>query len=66
LPENKLLLLQWMMHILPAVITGEPMEIIDIYTTEPTFVIDLAIILPTAIYCGIMLIKKRAFAYQLF
>lgn len=57
--------LQWLAYIMPVVISGKPMEIIDIYTSEPTFVIDLAIILPTAIYCGVMLLKKKAIAYQL-
>ncbi|MFY9114258.1 MAG: hypothetical protein WAO23_03330, partial [Dethiobacteria bacterium] len=57
--------LVWMMFIIPSVVSGEPMEIIDIYTTEPTFAIDLAIILPTALFCGIMLLKKKEVAYQL-
>jgi len=57
--------LQWLSYILPVVISGRPMEIIDIYTTEPTFTIDLAIILPTTIYCGVMLLKKKRIAYQL-
>jgi len=57
--------LQWLMLILPSVIYGKPMEIIDIYTSEPTFVIDLAIILPSTIYCGIMLMRKKTIAYQL-
>lgn len=56
--------LQWLMFILPSVFTGEPMKIIDIYTTEPTFVIDLAIILPSTLYCGIMLIREKTTAYQ--
>lgn len=56
--------LQWLMFILPSVFTGEPMKIIDIYTTEPTFVIDLAIILPSTLYCGIMLIREKTIAYQ--
>jgi hypothetical protein len=46
-------------------IYGQPMEIIDVYTTEPTFVIDLAIILPSVLYCGIALMKKKKAAYQL-
>lgn len=57
--------LQWLMFVLPTILSGTPMEIIDIYTTEPTFVIDLAVILPTALYCGVMLIKKKSVAYQL-
>ena len=57
--------LQWLIFIFPSVVTGKSMEIIDIYTTEPTFVIDLAIILPSTLYCGLMLIRKKAIAYQL-
>lgn len=57
--------LQWMAFILPTVISGSPMEIVDIYTTEPTFVIDLAIIFPLALFCGISLLAKKTIAYQL-
>ncbi len=57
--------LQWLAFIIPTINSGIPMAIIDIYTTEPTFVIDLAIILPTALYCAVMLIKKNPLAYQL-
>lgn len=55
----------WLMFIIPAVISGKPMEIIEIYTTEPTFVLDLAIITPTAIWCGIAMMRKKPEAYQL-
>lgn len=57
--------LVWLMFIIPSVVLGKPMEIIDIYTTEPTFAIDLAIIFPSMVFCGIMLLKKKAVAYQL-
>lgn len=57
--------LVWLTFIIPSAISGEPMEIIDVYTTEPTFVIDLAIILPATMYCGISLLRKKAIAYQL-
>jgi hypothetical protein len=57
--------LQWLMFILSSVLAGKPMEIIDVYTTEPTFVLDLAIILPSTFYCGIMLFRKKPIAYQL-
>ncbi len=56
--------LVWLMFILPAVITGQPMETIEIYTTEPTFAIDLAIILPSAIFCGIALLKRKRIGYK--
>lgn len=55
----------WLTFIIPTVISNTPMEIIDIYTSEPTFVIDLAIILPTTWYCGFSLLAKKHFAYQL-
>lgn len=55
----------WLVFVLPAVITGMPMKTIEIYTTEPTFVFDLGIILPSALYCGIMLIRKNKIGYQL-
>lgn len=54
-----------MMFIIPSIITGNPIENIDVYTTEPTFTIDLAIILPSAFFCGIMLLRKKTIAYQL-
>ncbi len=57
--------LQWLGFIIPTMLTNAPMKIIDIYTTEPTFVIDLGIILPAALYCGVMLLKRKHFAYQL-
>ena len=55
----------WLIFIIPTVISGIPMEIIDVYTTEPAFVIDLAVILPFAVFCGIGLLRKQAIAYQL-
>lgn len=55
----------WLTFILPAVITGQPMENIEIYTTEPTFVIDLAIVLPSAVFSGIMLLKKKKIGYKI-
>lgn len=57
--------LQWLAFIIPTIVSGAPMEIIEIYTTEPTFVFDLAIIFPTTLFCGIMLIKRKTWAYQL-
>lgn len=57
--------LVWIPFVLPPIITGQPMEIIEVYTTEPTFAIDLAIILPLAMYCGIGLLKKKETAYYI-
>lgn len=57
--------LVWLMFIIPTVFSGTPMEIIEIYTTEPTFVLDLGIIFPTAVTVGILLWKKNKTAYKL-
>jgi hypothetical protein len=55
----------WLIFIIPAIITGTPSEFIEIYTTEPTFVIDLGIILPMCIATGIGLLKHKKTAYVL-
>jgi hypothetical protein len=57
--------LVWMTYIIPAIIAGKPMNIIEIYTTEPTFAIDLAIILPSSVFCGVMLLKQNAIGYKI-
>ena len=56
--------LVWLSLILPAVLANQPLSIADIYTTEPTFVIDLGIILPSAITCGVMLLRKKPLGYK--
>lgn len=62
---SSLSVLMWLQFIIPAVLSGEPMEIIEIYTTEPTFVLDLAIILPLYLTVGIAVLKKNELAYKL-
>ena len=55
----------WLIFILPAVFTGQPLETIEIYTTEPTFAIDLAIVFPSTVFCGISLFRKKKIGYKL-
>ena len=55
----------WLTFLLPVVITGQPMETIEIYTTEPAFALDLAIVLPSALYSGITLLKKEKNGYKM-
>ena len=55
----------WLTFIIPAIVSGTPKEFIEIYTTEPTFVIDLAVILPSALFCAVMLLRRKAIAYQI-
>lgn len=57
--------LVWLEFIIPAVLSGEPLSIIEIYTTESTFVLDLAIILPVYCLSAIALIKRRVIGYKL-
>lgn len=55
----------WLTFILPAVITGQPLDGIGIYTTEPVYAIDLAIVLPSYVFCGVALLKKKKVGYRL-
>lgn len=57
--------LVWLEFILPAVMTGAPLSHIEIYTTEPTFVLDLGIVLPAYIGCGVALLRKKAIGFKL-
>lgn len=55
--------LVWLQFIIPAVITGDPTNFIEIYTTEPTYVFDLGVILPVCVGAGIGLLKQKKEAY---
>jgi hypothetical protein len=57
--------LVWLSFIIPAFISGDPTLFIEIYTTEPTFILDLGIIFPISIACGIMLFKRNTLGYKL-
>jgi len=63
--SSSFVMIIWLMIVLPLMFTGEVMEFIDIYTTEPAFVIDLGIIVPVTFWCGISLLRKKPTAYQL-
>ncbi len=54
----------WLSMIIPALISGDFSEFIDINTTEPTFALDIGIIFPLFIVCGIALLKQREFGYR--
>jgi hypothetical protein len=57
--------LVWLMSILPALFTDTHLDIIDISTTEPPFVIDISLIFPTCLIGGIMLLRKKQAGYIL-
>jgi hypothetical protein len=57
--------LVWLTFIIPAVLTGVPFETIDVYTTEPIFALDLAILMPIFWFCAVMLWSKKEIGYHL-
>jgi hypothetical protein len=54
----------WLSMIIPALVTGDFSEFIDINTTEPTFALDIGIIFPLFTVCGIALLKQKEFGYR--
>lgn len=57
--------LVWLEFIIPALLTGRPLANIEVYTTEAAFVLDLAVVLPVYVFCGIALLKRRLIGYKL-
>ncbi|ERJ11303.1 hypothetical protein [Haloplasma contractile] len=57
--------LVWLQFIIPAIVNGHHLSTIEIYTTEPTFVFDLAIIFPIYIGSAIALLKGQAVGYKM-
>lgn len=54
----------WLGMIIPALLSGDFSEFIDVNTTEPTFALDIGIIFPLFTVCGIALLKQREFGYS--
>ena len=57
--------LMWLSFIVPAIVKGVPLADIQTYTTEPTYVLDLAIVLPVYVGCAVALLRKRRIAFVL-
>ncbi|SNX53906.1 hypothetical protein [Thermoanaerobacterium sp. RBIITD] len=53
----------WLFEIIGALSTGKPPISLGIYTTEPTYVLDLGIIAPSAFTCAILLFRKKSLGY---
>lgn len=49
----------WLIEIIGAIKSGMPPKIIGISTTEPTFVIDIGIIAPSAFYASMLVYKRK-------
>lgn len=57
--------LLWLEFIIPAILKGKPLSIIEIYTTEVTFVLDLGIVLPLFYITAYLLYKKIELGYKM-
>jgi hypothetical protein len=53
----------WLIEIIGALSTGRPPVSLAIYTTEPTYVLDLGIIAPSAFTCAALLFRKKPLGY---
>jgi len=54
------LIVAWMPDIIPTLFTGRPITLIEVYTTEITYVIDMGIVGPLCILCLILLKRKNS------
>lgn len=52
------LIVAWMPDIIPTIFTGESLSLIEVYTTEITYVLDMGIIGPLCLVCLYLLKKK--------
>ncbi|MBP1755220.1 MAG: hypothetical protein H6Q59_1618, partial [Firmicutes bacterium] len=52
------LIIAWMPDIIPSVIAGTPLALIEVYTTEITYILDMGIIAPLC-FLSIYLLKKQ-------
>jgi hypothetical protein len=55
----------WLTMIIPAMITMDYSEFLDINTTEPTFAMDIGVIFPLFTICGIALLKESEFGLRM-
>ena len=60
------LIAAWLPDIIPTLISGKPLALIGIYTTEITYVLDMGIIGPACMVCLILLRKKDRIAPLLY
>jgi hypothetical protein len=51
------LVIAWMPDIIPTVVNGKPLSLIEVYTTEVTYVLDMGIIGPLCLVCLYLLRK---------
>ncbi|MDF2674169.1 MAG: hypothetical protein K0R09_2437 [Clostridiales bacterium] len=59
------LIAAWLPDIITSLVTGRPLELLEIYTTQITYVLDMGIIGPTALICLFQLKKRSGLGYLL-
>jgi hypothetical protein len=57
------LIVAWLPDIINSLVLGRSLELIEVYTTQITYVLDMGIIAPTALICLFQLKKRRAIGY---
>jgi hypothetical protein len=59
------LIVAWLPDIINSLVTGRSLELIEIYTTAVTYVLDMGVIAPAALICLFQLKKRRGIGYIL-
>ena len=59
------LILAWLPDIISSLITGRSLELIEVYTTAITYVLDMGVIAPAALICLFLLKKQSGMGYVL-
>lgn len=59
------LIVAWLPDIIKSLVLGRSLELIEIYTTQITYVIDMGIVAPTALICLFELKKRSGIGYIL-
>jgi len=59
------LIVAWLPDIVNSLVAKRPLELIEVYTTEITYVVDMGVIAPAALICLFQLKKRRAMGYML-
>jgi hypothetical protein len=55
----------WLIEIIGSLLEGRPPQHLAVYTTEPTFIIDLGIIAPTAFLAGVLVLRRVPLGFLL-
>lgn len=59
------LIIAWLPDIINSLVTGRSLELIEVYTTAVTYVLDMGVIAPAALICLFQLRKRRGMGYIL-